>query len=95
MTDNKLPSCVAFAMCYRKRVLAKIDKIGRDWMSPKVSNDWFLAGLVFDLLLGLIDDDDEQRYDYKLFFLLSYKLIDLVSSVYFALNNLDDDKKEN
>lgn len=92
---KELPSCLAFGMRYWKCVRAKLDKIGCDWMSPKVQRDWFLAGLAFDLLHGLVDDDDEQRYDYKLFILLGYKLIDLVSSVNFALTNLDDDKKEN
>lgn len=96
MTDDKkkeLPSCVAFGMRYLKRLRFKLDKIGCDWMSPKVQKDWFLAGLAFDLLHGLIDDDDEQRYDYKLFVLLGYKLIDLVSSVNYSLNNLDNDKE--
>lgn len=97
MADNKakkeLPSCVAFGMRYCKRLRSKLDKIGCAWMSPKVQKDWFLAGLVYDLLHGFVDDDDEQRYDYKLFFLLGYKLIDLVSSVNFALKNLDEDKE--
>lgn len=99
MTDDKnkkeMPSCLAFGMRYWQRVRAKLEKIGCDWMTPKVQRDWFLAGLAYDLLHGLVDDDDEQRYDYKLFILLGYKLIDLVSSVNFALTNLDDDKKEN
>lgn len=97
MADDKkkeLPSCLAFGMRYWKRLRAKLDRVGCDWMTPKVQRDWFLAGLAFDLLHGLVDDDDEQRYDYKLFVLLGYKLIDLVSSVNFALTNLDD-KKEN
>lgn len=48
MADDKkkeLPSCVAFGMRYWKRVRAKLDKIGCDWMTPKVQRDWFLAGL--------------------------------------------------
>lgn len=95
MSDDKkqeLPFCLSFALRYCKRVRSKIDKIGCDWMSPKVHKDWFFAGLIFDLLYGLVEDDD--RFDYKLFVLLGYKLIDLVSSVNFALTNLDD-KKEN
>lgn len=99
MADDKqkkeLPSCLEFGLLYWKRLRAKLDRVGRDWMTPKVQKDLFLAGLVYDLLHGFVDDDDEQRYDYKLFFLLGYKLIDLVSSVNFALNNLDDEKKEN
>lgn len=104
MSDDKkknvsretLPSCVAFGLRYWKRVRAKLDKIGCDWMTPKIQRDWFLAGLAYDLLHGLVDDDDEQCYDYKLFILLGYKLIDLVSSVNYWLINLDFDKdKEN
>lgn len=90
---RELPSCVAFGMRYWKRLRAKLDKIGCDWMSPKVQKNWFLAGLAFDLLHGLVDDDDEQRYDYKLFVLLGYKLIDLVSSVNYVLKNLDEEKE--
>ena len=93
MSDEKLPSCVAFGMRYLKRLRSKLDKIGCDWMTPKVQRDWFLAGLTFDLLHGLVDDDDEQRYDYKFFSLLGFKLIDLVSSVNFALNNCNNDKE--
>lgn len=94
MSDDKLPSCVAFGMRYWKRLRAKLDKIGSDWMTPKVQTDWILACQVFYLLHLLIDDDDVQ-HDYKLFILLGYKLIDLVSSVNHSLNNLDADKKEN
>lgn len=99
MSDEKdrkvLPSCVAFGMRYWKRMCSKFDRVGFDWMPSKVQKNWFLACHAYELLHGMVDDDDEQRYDYKLFILLGYKLIDLVSSVNFALRNLDDDKKEN
>lgn len=93
MSDDKkkeLPSCVAFGMRYWKSLRSKLDKIGCDWMTSKVQKDWILAGQVFYLLHCLVDDDDEKSHDYKLFVLLGYKLIDLVSSINFALN-----KKEN
>lgn len=92
-TKQDLPSCVAFGFRYLMRLRAKLDKLGCDWMTPKVKRDWLLAGLAFDLLHGLVDDYDELR-DYKLFVLLGYKLIDLVSSVNSELCKLDD-KKEN
>lgn len=99
MSDDKnknlLPTCVKFGMRYRETILEKLNKYGKDWMNPNVSHDWLLAGLVFDLLDGLIDDDDEESSNYKLFFLLGYKLIDLVSSVNIALNNFIENKKEN
>jgi hypothetical protein len=99
MTDDKkkkLPSCVDFGLRYWERLQSKFDKMGEnwmDWMTSKVQKKWFLACYARELLEGLIDGDDV--YDYKLFFALGYKLIDLVSSVNFELIKYNNDKKEN
>jgi len=96
MADDKkkeLPSCVVFGLRYWKRLCTKFDSVGFDWMTSKVQHDWFLACYAYEFLHGMVDNYDQ--HDYKLFVLLGYKLIDLVSSVNFALNSLDKDKKEN
>lgn len=98
MSDDKkkeLPSCVAFGLRYWKRLCSKFDKVGFDWMPSKVQKDWFLACHAYELLHGMVDDDGEHcyNYNYKLFALLGYQLIDLLSSVNFALNNCNNDKE--
>jgi hypothetical protein len=102
MSDDKmknvsretLPSCVAFGLRYWKRLCSKFDRVGFDWMPSKVQKKWFLACHAYEFLHGLVDDDVERYFvDYKLFVLLGYKLIDLLSSVDLALKTFDD--KEN
>lgn len=61
-------------------------------MPQNVYKDWCRAALVFELLDDWIDNDDEKCFGYTLFFQLGLKLIDLLDSVKFAL---DDYKKEN
>lgn len=100
MSDDKkknvsretLPSCVNFGLRYYERLSSKFDgKKGFDWMTSEVLQKWFLACHVYELLHGMADDYDQ--HDYKLFILLGYKLIDLVSSVNFALNKFVCEKE--
>lgn len=103
MSDNKnknvsretLPSCVDFGLRYWKRLCSKFDKVGFDWMPSKVRKDWYLACYAKSFLDLAIDDDERYFVDYKLFVLLGYKLIDLLSSVNFALDNNFNNDKEN